>query len=98
MKLTFPKRSLILAVAILATLNLSQALADEPPLVTRNRVALNLAGAEKVIAAAKEKAVALKLKVNVAVVDDGGHLLAFARMDDARPASVATAITKATAA
>jgi glc operon protein GlcG len=51
-----------------------------------------------VIAAAKEKAHSLNLKVNVAVVDDGGHLIAFERMDGARPASAYTAITKATSA
>ncbi len=38
------------------------------------------------------------MKCNVAVVDDGGHLLAFARMDGARPASGATALTKAVSA
>ncbi len=38
------------------------------------------------------------LKVNIAVVDDGGHLIAFARMDGARPASGYTAMTKATTA
>ena len=67
-------------------------------LVTRGRVGLNLAGAERLIAAAKEKAVAMKVNVNIAVVDDGGHLLAFVRMDSARPASAGTAITKAIAA
>ena len=36
--------------------------------------------------------------MNIAVVDDGGHLLAFDRMDGARPASGYTAITKATTA
>jgi glc operon protein GlcG len=40
----------------------------------------------------------LQLKVNIAVVDDGGHLIAFERMDGARPASGYTAITKATSA
>jgi glc operon protein GlcG len=35
------------------------------------------------------------LRVNIAVVDDGGHLLAFERMDGARPASGYTALTKA---
>ena len=40
----------------------------------------------------------MKLKLNIAVVDDGGHLLAFARMDGARPASGYTALTKATTA
>ncbi len=38
------------------------------------------------------------LKENIAVVDEGGHLLAFGRMDGARPASIYTAITKATTA
>ena len=68
------------------------------PLVLRNQVRLTLSGAQVVIAAAKEKAQSLKLKVNVAVVDDGGHLIAFERMDGARPASAYTAITKATSA
>ena len=40
----------------------------------------------------------MKLKVNIAAVDDGGHLVAFERMDGARPASLYTAITKATSA
>jgi glc operon protein GlcG len=71
------------------------AAADDAPLVTRNRVTLNLAGAETVLAAAKQKAAAMKVKVNIAVVDDGGHLLTFARLDGARPASAPTAITKA---
>ena len=34
----------------------------------------------------------------MAVVDDGGHLIAFERMDGARPASGYTAMTKATSA
>ena len=67
-------------------------------LITRERIHLNLAGAETILAAAKAKAEAMKLKVNIAVVDDGGHLLSFARMDGARPASGNTAITKATTA
>ncbi|MFO0960970.1 MAG: heme-binding protein [Isosphaeraceae bacterium] len=36
--------------------------------------------------------------MNVSIVDDGGHPIAFARMDGARPASAYTALTKATAA
>jgi glc operon protein GlcG len=71
--------------------------ADEP-LISRGRIQLNLAGAETVVGAAKEKALALRVKVNIAVVDDGGQMVAFARMDGARPASVATALTKAVAA
>lgn len=67
-------------------------------LVARQRVQLNLAGAETVLKAAKDKATEMKVKVNIAIVDDGGHLLAFQRMDGARPASVSTALTKAAAA
>src|SRR5262249_20897013 len=71
---------------------------SEATLVRRGRVQLHLAGAEKIIGAAKRKAAAMGLKANIAVVDDGGHLLAFARMDGARPASAYTALTKATTA
>lgn len=75
-----------------------QPAAATAPLVTRDRVQLNLGGAEVILAAAKDKGTALGLKLNLAVVDDGGHLLAFVRMDGARPASGYTAITKAVTA
>ncbi|WZO95861.1 heme-binding protein [Isosphaeraceae bacterium EP7] len=68
------------------------------PLVARGQVRLTLAGARRVLAAAEAEATRLNLKSNIAVVDDGGNLLAFIRMDGARPASVATATTKAIAA
>lgn len=68
------------------------------PLVTRQQTKLNLKGAELVLSAAQAKAVEMKLALNIAIVDDGGHLITFARMDGARPASVPTALTKATAA
>ncbi|MBV8488074.1 MAG: heme-binding protein [Planctomycetaceae bacterium] len=67
-------------------------------LVLRNQVRLTLEGARTIIAAATKEATTLNLKVNIAVVDDGGHLLSFDRMDGARPASSYTAITKATTA
>ena len=70
----------------------------KPSLVTRDRVQLNLAGAETILEAAKKKATAMGLKVNIAIVDDGGHLLSFARLDGARPASGYTALTKAVSA
>jgi glc operon protein GlcG len=72
--------------------------AADQPLISRGRIQLNLAGAEAIIVAAKQKALALKAKMNIAVVDDGGQMLAFARMDGARPASAATALTKAVSA
>lgn len=72
--------------------------AGPAPLITQTRAELQLAGAEAAIAAARKKAESMKLAVNIAVVDDGGHLLAFVRMDRARPASVSTALTKAISA
>jgi len=69
-----------------------------PALVVRDRVRLTLAGARTILAGAEAKAASLQLKINIAVVDDGGHLLAFERQDGARPASAYTAITKATSA
>jgi len=71
---------------------------EKKPLVTRERVQLNLAGAETILEAAKNKAAAMGLKCNIAIVDDGGNLMAFARMDGARPASAATALSKAISA
>jgi glc operon protein GlcG len=68
------------------------------PLVIRNQVRLALEGARSIIAAAEHQAASMNLKVNIAVVDDGGHLLSFDRMNGARPASGYTAITKATTA
>ncbi len=80
-------------------MSLHQALPSEPAkgksLVIRNQVRLTLDGARTIIAAAAEHAVSMNLKVNIAVVDEGGHLLSFDRMDGARPASGYTAITKA---
>jgi glc operon protein GlcG len=70
----------------------------DSPLVVRNQVRLTLAGARAIIAGAEAKAQAGGWKMNIAVVDDGGHLVAFERMEGARPASVYTALTKATTA
>ena len=88
----------IALIALFAFNALAVAEEPKPPLVTRARVQLNLAGAEEVLAAAKKKSAEMGLKCNIAVVDDGGHLLAFARMDGSRPASGTTALTKAVSA
>ena len=73
-------------------------LAKGKPLVIRNQVRLTLDGARTIIAAAAEQAASMSLEMNIAVVDEGGHLLSFDRMDGARPASGYTAITKASTA
>ena len=78
---------LMLAFAQPMLAQLARGQESQPPLVTRGRIELNLAGAETILAASQKKAAAMGLKVNIAIVDAGGHLLAFARMDGARPAS-----------
>jgi glc operon protein GlcG len=66
--------------------------------VTLNHPKLTLEGAEAVVAGAKAQAARMGVPMNIAVVDEGGHLLAFARMDGAKPASIEIALNKALAA
>ena len=56
---------------------------------------ITLAQAEKIIAVAKEKAVALDTKMNICVVDAGANILAFVRMDGAWLGSADIAMKKA---
>jgi glc operon protein GlcG len=67
-------------------------------LVTRNHPKLTLEGARAVLAAAQRRAEEIRVPMDVAVVDDGGHLLAFERMDGAKPSSIAISLVKAQAA
>jgi len=56
---------------------------------------VNLENAEKVLEAARKKAVELKTKMCIAVVDSGANLKAFVRMDDAWVGSIDISIKKA---
>lgn len=56
---------------------------------------LTLDTATKIVSAATAKATEIGQPMNVAVVDDGGHLVAFARMDGAIKASIDISIRKA---
>lgn len=56
---------------------------------------ITLAQAEKIIAVAKEKAVALDTKMNICIVDSGANILAFVRMDGAWLGSADIAMKKA---
>jgi glc operon protein GlcG len=67
-------------------------------LVDRHTPRLTLEGARAVLSAAERRSAEIQRPMNIAVVDDGGHLLAFSRMDGAKPASAEIAITKARAA
>ena len=66
--------------------------------VVREQLGLTLAGAQAVVAAAAQKAHEIGVDECIAVVDRGGALLAFARMDSARIGSIQIALTKAVSA
>eukprot|EP01116_Phalansterium_solitarium_P002002 TRINITY_DN11861_c0_g1_i1.p2 TRINITY_DN11861_c0_g1~~TRINITY_DN11861_c0_g1_i1.p2 ORF type:complete len:146 (-),score=53.57 TRINITY_DN11861_c0_g1_i1:49-486(-) len=56
---------------------------------------LRYAGAQKILESAIRKAEEIKVPQCVVVVDDGGHLLSFARMDGAKVLSIDSALAKA---
>lgn len=56
---------------------------------------ITLKEAEKLIATAQEKSLAIDTKMNIAVVDSGANLVAFARMDGAWLGSLDISIKKA---
>lgn len=56
---------------------------------------LTLNDARLVLEGAEARAKAIGVDMDIAVVDDGGHLLAFIRMDNARVTSIDVAISKA---
>jgi glc operon protein GlcG len=60
----------------------------------RTRPELTQADCEKISAAAFAEAKRNNWVVAVAILDDGGHLLHFARMDGATPANAAIAVEK----
>jgi uncharacterized protein GlcG (DUF336 family) len=66
--------------------------------VRRERIALSCKGGHVVVHAAEKKALELGVPECIAVVDASGELLAFSRMDDARPGSIEIALVKARSA
>lgn len=67
-------------------------------MLTKNAPKLTYEGARAILEAAARKAKEMMLPICIAVVDEGGHMLAFARIDDAKPSSARVAVTKATSA
>jgi glc operon protein GlcG len=59
---------------------------------------LTHAGARAIVEAAEAKAREINVPQCIAVVDEGGHLLEFSRMDGGKISSVRVAITKAVSA
>jgi uncharacterized protein GlcG (DUF336 family) len=60
----------------------------------RNRPALTLADVKRMLGAAEAEGARNKWNVAIAVLDDGGHLLGFHRMDGATPANAEIAVLK----
>ncbi len=56
---------------------------------------LNLDDANNIVSACIDKALEIGVDMDIAITDDGGHLIAFQRMDGARITSIAIAIDKA---
>ncbi len=63
--------------------------------VTRDAPRLTLQGARLIMASAVRRAAAIGVPLDIAVVDDAGHLLVFNRMDGAKLSSIDIAISKA---
>lgn len=90
------KRSLWIAVAVLAVAGLglqSDEIASAQSGYSKSDV--DLAGARRVVEACLEKARAIDTKMNIAVLDAGGNLKAFVRMDGAWLGSADIALKKA---
>ena len=68
------------------------------PLTLPIRKTLNLEAARVALAAAEKEALRNQWRVVIAVVDDGGHAIALARLDGAQTSSIDTAVEKARAA
>ncbi len=56
---------------------------------------LSLADAQELLAAAQAKSQEIGVPMDIAVVDESGHLVAFVRMDGAKQSSIDIAINKA---
>ncbi len=62
---------------------------------TEDQPKLTLEGALQVMAGAEHRATEIGVPMNIAIVDDGGHMVAFVRMDGAKISSAEIAMVKA---
>jgi uncharacterized protein GlcG (DUF336 family) len=88
------KRKKVL-IAILSGAILLGALSFSAAIDDDSTSGLSLEDAKRVIAAAEDKAIGEGLRMNIAVVDVGGDLVAFERMDKAWLGSIDIAMNKA---
>ncbi len=68
---------------------------SKPLYIAKQSKRLTLEGARLILAAAVRRADALGVPMDLAVTDDGGHLLAFNRMDGATLTCIDVAVAKA---
>ena len=68
---------------------------NDGPAVAQSARTITLSAAQAVVDAAQAKATQIDVPMNIAVVDDGGNLVAFTRMDDAWLGSIDIAQNKA---
>jgi glc operon protein GlcG len=83
-----------IVVAALAGLALASGLAAGASAQLADKKALTLAEARKIAAAAEAEATRSNLKVVIAIVDDGGHLVLLEKLDDTQIGSIDVAIAK----
>jgi uncharacterized protein GlcG (DUF336 family) len=67
-------------------------------MITRQVLKLNWEGTSRILQAAVQKANEIGIPMSIAVVDDGTHLLGFARTDQGKPHTIRIAEVKARAA
>ncbi len=67
-------------------------------MITRQALKLNWEGTNRILQAAVQKVHGLGIPMSIAVVDEGGHLLGFARTDNGKPHNIRIALAKARAA
>lgn len=95
--------SVVLAVIVLSSISVNRLTAQHTatdaaapaPAAALETKDISLEQAQAVVAAALEKAAAIDTKMDIAVVDAGGNLKAFVRMDGAWIGSIDIAIKKA---
>ncbi len=67
-------------------------------MITRQALKLNWEGTNRILQAAVRKAQEIGIPMSIAVVDEAGHPLGFARMDEGKPHTIRIAHAKARAA
>lgn len=67
-------------------------------MITRQALKLNWEGTNRILQSAVRKVQEIGIPMSIAVVDEGGHLLGFARTDEGKPHNIRIAQVKARAA